>query len=87
MISSDAADAEHLTSHPTTACTDCVNAINAHHFLLQSHLEAENLHSFGPKSPVDHKHSAVSSNLCSTGRQKQQPLQRQRIVVLGIGIS
>jgi hypothetical protein len=39
-------DAEHLATYPTTACKDCVNAINAHHFLLQSHLEAENLHSF-----------------------------------------
>jgi hypothetical protein len=46
LIYSDAPDAEHLTAHPTTACNDCVNAINAHHFLLQSHLEAENLHSF-----------------------------------------
>jgi hypothetical protein len=47
LIYTDAAkNADHLTAHPTTACTDCVNAINAHHFLLQSHLEAENLHSF-----------------------------------------
>lgn len=37
---------EHMTAYPTSACDDCVNAINAHHFLLQSHLEAENLHSF-----------------------------------------
>lgn len=39
-------EAEHSSSHPTVACKDCVNAINAHCFLLQSHLEAENLHSF-----------------------------------------
>ena len=34
------------TAHPTSACKDCVNFINAQHYFLQEHLEAENLHSF-----------------------------------------
>jgi hypothetical protein len=34
------------TAHPTPACRDCVNFINAQHFFLQEHLEADNLHSF-----------------------------------------
>ena len=46
FLVSAAEEAEHLTAHPTAACKDCVNAINAHYFLLQEHLEADNLHSF-----------------------------------------